>query len=101
MDLEAGSGNYNFAQLVLNWSFFDRGAGYNIAAVTRQIEATRQRLEQTEQEIRQRVVTAETDMQRSRALAEAALAEGVIREADLPKLRAFRANPKDEGWRGR
>lgn len=73
LDLEAGSGNYNFAQLVLNWSFFDRGAGYNIAAVTRQIEATRQRLEQTEQEIRQRVVTAETDMQRSRALAEAAL----------------------------
>jgi len=73
LDLEAGLGNYNYAQLVLNWSFFDRGAGHNIAAVMRQIEATRQRLEQTEQEIRQRVVTAETDMQRSRALVQAAL----------------------------
>lgn len=75
VDLEAGLGNYNFAQLVLNWSFFDRGAGYNVAAVTRQIEAARQRMEQTEQEIRQRVVTAETDAQRSRALAQAALSQ--------------------------
>jgi adhesin transport system outer membrane protein len=72
VDLEGGLGNYKYAQLVLNWPFFDRGANANIAAVARQIEASRQRSEQTEQEIRQRIATAETDMQRSRALAEAA-----------------------------
>ncbi|MDL2294935.1 orotate phosphoribosyltransferase [Ruminococcaceae bacterium OttesenSCG-928-D13] len=32
------------------------------------------------------------------ALAEVALAEGAIKESDLPKLRAFRENPRDAGW---
>ncbi len=65
VDLEAGAGNDEYAQVQLRWDFFDRPARFNSAAAGKQLAAARLRADQIERTVNQQAATAETEIEQS------------------------------------